>query len=423
MQRVSVIAAVAGSAVCMGAASAGGPDQDRAYAAELRADAAAKSSALEADSLGTMAEGDSKVVLGGFTQFRYYLNFRDDPTGPNAGGGHDSGFTNGFEATRTRLQATGHVMSKDFTYKVEGQFSGDDGSFALLDAFAAWSFEGSGTVIIGQFLNPLWREAALSPRGELGADFSVVTGVYGPGYTQGVAYNYRSDAINVLVAFDDGFRAGNTPYTTPAGFGAPGEADWGLTGRFEYKGGGDWNHFDDFSGWRGQDTGWLLGLGAHWQHDGNTASTGTSPQGQVAEVALDGQIEGNGWNAYACILWAHFDPDSSGQSIDDFAAILQGGYMFTDNMEGFIGWNAVFPDDDWGSGVSEDFHTLTGGMNFYPFANSSAVKFTTDLQWFFNKTTETAPVQALASTTNPIGLQSSSEDNQVALRFQLQVSF
>jgi len=313
-------------------------------------------------------------------------------------------------------------MSKDFTFKVEGDF-GSDGSFSLLDAYAAWSFEGGHTVIMGQFLDPLWREWGLSPKGELAADFSVVTAVYNPGYTQGVAYNYRSDQWNMIVAFDDGFRSGNTPYTTPGTIGAPGEADFGLTGRFEFKGGGDWKLFDDFSGWRGQETAWLLGLGGHFEKDGNTASSGTSTQGQVSEVALDAQVEGNGWNAYGCVLWVHVDPDAGSSNIDDFAAILQAGYMFTDNMEGFIGWNGIFPDEDYGAGLDKDFHTALVGMNFYPFAKSSAVKFTTDLQWFFQKTTESAPVQGLATGANTVGLRPSSEDNQVALRFQLQVAF
>lgn len=418
MSQTRVLVLLAGAAISA-TALAGNPDQDRAYAAELKADALNKSSALESSGLG-MADGDSKVVLGGFTQFRYYLNFRDDPG--DTGLPHDSGFTNGFEATRTRLQATGNVMSKDFTFKVEGEFDAS-GSFGLLDAYAAWSFDYGATVIMGQFLDPLWREWSNSPKGELGADFSTVTAVYNPGYTQGVAYNYRNDQFNVIVAVDDGFRSGNTPYTTPSGLGAPGEADIGLTGRFEFKGAGDWKLFDDFSGWRGQETAWLLGLGAHWEKDGNTASTGVSPQGQVAEVALDGQVEGNGWNAYGCILWAHIDPDSGASAIDDFAAILQGGYMFTDNIEGFAGYNGIFPDEDWGAGVDSDFHTIMGGLNFYPFAKSSAVKFTTDIQWFISKTTETAPVQALATGGNTIGLRPSAEDNQFALRFQLQVTF
>ena len=423
MSQTRVLVLIAGAALSA-TALAGNPDTDRAYAAELKADALNKSSALESNSLGTLAEGDSKVILGGFTQFRYYLNFREDPG--DGGAFHDSGFTNGFEATRTRLQATGNVMSKDFTFKVEGQF-GSTGEFSLLDAFARWAFDNGNSVIIGQFQNPLWREWSLSPKGELAADFSVVTAVYNPGYTQGVAWNYRADAWNVIVSANDGLNSGNTPYTTPGAVIPPGgttsgEADAAVSGRFEFKGGGDWKLFDDFSGWRGQETAWLVGLGGSWQKDGNTASSGSSWQGQQIRLALDGQVEGNGWNVYAMALWARTDPDSGSASIDDFAGVIQGGYMFTDNMEGFVGWNGIFCDKDWGAGQDKDFHTALVGMNFYPFAKSSAVKFTTDLQWFFQKTTESAPVQAITGS-NTVGLQSSGEDNQVAIRLQLQVTF
>jgi hypothetical protein len=425
MSQTRVLVLLAGAAISA-TALAGNPDQDRAYAAELKADALNKSSALESNGIGSLAEGDSKVNLGGFTQFRYYMNFRDDP---GNGSPHDSGFTNGFEAPRTRLQATGNVLSKDFTFKVEGQF-GSTGEFSLLDAFARWAFDGGHAVVIGQFQNPLWREWALSPKGVLGADYSVVTAVYNPGYTQGVAWNYRADAWNVLVSANDGIQSGNTPYTTPAaqlggpggtGVGGLGESDIGVSARLEFKGGGDWKLFDDFSGWRGQETAWLVGLGGAWQKDGNTASTGTSFQGQQARFAVDGQIEGNGWNIYALALWARTDPDSGNASIDDFAGVLQGGYMFTDNIEAFVGWNGIFADKDWGVNADQDFHTALVGMNFYPFAKSSAVKFTVDGQWFFNKTTESAPVNSAINGVT--GLRASGEDNQVALRFQLQVAF
>ncbi len=410
MRRTGVLAAVAGSSLAA-AAWAGSPDQDRAYAAELKADSLNKSSALDS----TAAEGDTKVVLGGFTQFRYTMNFRDQPDVP--GLPHQSGFTNGFEAERTRLQATGNVMSKDFTFKVEGQFD-SSGDFQLLDAFAGWSYGNGMTAIFGQFQNPLWREWALSPHGELGADYSVATGVFNPGYSQGVAWNYKVDAWNVLVAIDDGFRAGNTPY-----FGSN-EADIGLTGRFEFKGGGDWKQFDDFSGWRGEDTAWLVGFGGHWQHNGDTSANVVVAQTQIVECALDAQFEGNGWNAYGGIIWQHVDPDTGGgSSTDDFGVVLQGGYFFTENVEGFVGWNGIFVDDSYGPGLDNSFNTAMLGVNFYPFAKSSAIKFTTDLQWFFDPTTTNGQVAPYAASNNTVGLLPSTEDNQVAVRFQLQVTF
>jgi len=412
MSQTRVLVLIAGAAISA-TAWAGNPDQDKAYAAELKADAQARASGLGSSNGLSLAEGDSKVVLGGFTQFRYYLNFRDDP---GDGLPHQSGFTNGFEATRTRLQATGNVLSKDFTFKVEGEFTADGGSFTLLDAFARWGFDNGMGVIIGQWQNPLWREWALSPKGELGADMSVVSGVFNPGYTQGVAFNWRGDAWNVIVAADDGFRSGNTSYTSA------GEADMGVTGRFEFKGGGDWKVFDDFSGWRGQDTAWLVGAGLHWQHNGDTNNFTTVQQGQIMEGAIDFQIEGNGWNGYAGVIWARQDPDSGGQAIDDFGVVLQGGIFVSDNVELFAGYNGIFPDDDYGAGLDSNFSTIMGGVNFYPFAKSSAVKFTADLQWFLDKQSETGTIAA-AGVPAFTGLLPDSSDNQVALRFQLQVTF
>jgi len=426
MSQTRVLVLLAGAAISA-TALADNPDQDRAYAAELKADALNKSSALESSGLGTLAEGDSKVVLGGFTQFRYTMNFREDPP-PNADGSHASGFTNGFDAPTTRLQATGNVLSKDFTFKVEGNFS-NTGEFSLLDAFARWAFDSGNAVVIGQYQNPLWREWSLSPKGALAADVSVVTAVYNPGYTQGIGWNYRNDQFNMLLAFNDGLNAGNTPYTSPsnnvlANPSGTNEATAALSGRFEFKGAGDWKLFDDFSGWRGQETAWLIGLGVHAENDGNSSSTSTQFQGQQYRAALDAQVEGNGWNAYGMILWAGTSPgDGGGNNTSDWAAVIQGGYMFTDNVEGFIGWNGIFLDSDYGQGNDDNFNTAIFGANFYPFAKSSAVKFTTDLQWFWNAVDGSAPVRNLANSNNNVGILPSGDDNQFALRFQLQVTF
>ena len=425
MSQTRVLVSLAGAAISA-TTWAGTPDQDRAYAAELKADSLNKSSALESNSGLTAADGDSKVVLGGFTQFRYTMNFRDDPS--TGGLPHQSGFTNGFDAPTTRLQATGNVMSKDFTFKVEGNFN-QSGEFSLLDAFSRWAFDNGSSVIIGQFQNPLWREWSMYPKGSLAADVSVVTAVFNPGYTQGVAYNFRNDQWNFLIAADDGLQSGNTPYTTGSTDlstfqGGSNEANIGVSTRIEFKGGGDWKLFDDFSGWRGQETAWLIGLGGHWENDGNTNANTVQYQGQQFLLSLDAQVEGNGWNVYGGVIWSGNSPgNGGGDSVNNFGFIVQGGYMFTDNVEGFIGWNGIALDSAYGQNNDNNFNTGLVGLNFYPFAKSSAVKFTTDLQWFWNAVNDNAATAALAQTNNNVGLLPSSEDNQVAIRFQLQVSF
>lgn len=402
MSTTRVLVLLAGAAVTS-TAFAGEPVDTRAYNAELMADAAGRTSALAAEG------ANSSVTVGGFFQFRYNLNFRDDPS---AAGFHDSGFTNGFENTRTRLWATGNVGNKDLTYKVEGQFSADGGSFNLLDAYAKYRFDNGGSVFMGQFQNNLWREWSNSPFGQLAADYSVTTDVFNPGYTQGVGYEMRQDSFGGWIAFDDGYRSGNTSYQST------GEADWGLTGRVEFKGGGDWNMFNDFSGWRGGPNAWLVGVGAHYQQNGNTASSGSVDQGRLFEAAVDAMFKGNGWNAYGAFIYALQDPDQ-GESVNDFGLVLQGGVFVNDNVELFGRYDGIFPDGDRSG--DDAFHTITAGANWYLFQKSRAARFTADVQYFLEKTS--ANDLAAGAADGITGLRPSSEENEFGFRFQFETTF
>lgn len=424
MSQTRVLVLLAGAAMSIGAgtALAGTPDessdQSRAYAAELKADAALRSSLLG------QAEGDTNVKLGGFGQFRYTMNFRDDP--PSTPAFHDSGFTNGFEAERTRLQATGNIGSKDMTFKVEGNFD-SSGDFSLLDAYAMYNFGDGNSILAGQWQMPLWREWSLSPKGQLAADYSVMTEVFNPGYTQGIGYQHRGDSFGILASFNDGVRSGNTPYTsgstvsgTGTGLNTTGEADWALTARAEFKGGGAWEQFDEFTSWRGNPTMWLIGGAAHWQSQGNTASNISVSQQDIFGFAIDAMLKGNGWNGYGAVVMSITDPPT-GDSQNDFGGVLQGGVFVSDTVELFARYDGVFPDGD----RAEDniFQTICFGANAYPFAKSNAVKFTADVSWFLNETTENEMVEPVAESINPVGLLPSNQSDQFAVRLQFQWIF
>lgn len=415
MSQTRVLVLLAGAAMSIGAgtALAGTPDQtndtDRAYAAELKADAALRSSLLGA------ADGDSSVKLGGFGQFRYIMNFRKSPPEAVDETFHDSGFTNGYEATRTRLQATGNVGSKDFTFKVEGEFASEGGSFTLLDAFGAYAYGNGGTFMVGQFQLPLFKDWSLSPKGQLAADMSVVTAILNPGYTQGVAYQHRTDAFGLLISLNDGGRTSNTTFDSTS------EADWAATVRGDFKSGGGWEQFDEFTSWRGNPMMWDIGVGLHAQSMGNTAAVASVSQGNFYMLAVDGMVKGNGWNAYGAAVVQDTDP-STGQSLMDFGLIGQAGVFVNDNVELFGRWDFIKGDTDRANHSA--FNTLTAGVNVYPFTKSSAVKFTGDLAWFVNRPSNNDLVNGLANTSgNVIGLRPDGEKNQVALRFQLQWIF
>lgn len=417
MSQTRVLVLLAGAAMSIGAGTAlAGTqdptnDTDRAYAAELKADAALRSSLL-----GT-ADGDSSVKLGGFGQFRYNMNFRKDPG--DGGAFHDSGFTNGFEATRTRLQATGNIGSKDVTFKIEGEWDAS-GSFSLLDGYGVYNFGNGSSILAGQFQLGLWKDWSLSPKGQLAADFSVVTAVMNPGYTQGIAYQYRADAFGIMISGNDGVRSGNTPYAAAGGGGAPAEADFAVSVRAEFKGGGAWDQFDEFTSWRGNPTMWLVGVSGHYENVGNTAADAQVDQGRFYEAALDGMFKGNGWNAYGAVIMNDTDP-AVGNALVNFGVIAQAGVFVSENVEIFGRWDYMKPDKDLVNHTA--FNTLCAGANYYVFPKSNAVKLTGDLSWFNTAPVDNSPVDAVANSNNTVGLRPSAEKNQIALRFQFQWMF
>src|SRR5690606_28360651 len=104
---------IAGAALSLGGQvwAQSAADDQRAYAAELFADAAGRTSQL--------AQGDQNfsVDVHGYFQFRYNWNRRDEAPP----GGEDN--TIGFQMARTRLNVSGNVINEDWGYFI--QFGSD----------------------------------------------------------------------------------------------------------------------------------------------------------------------------------------------------------------------------------------------------------------------------------------------------------
>ncbi|MCK6476818.1 MAG: OprO/OprP family phosphate-selective porin, partial [Phycisphaerales bacterium] len=364
MSRNKFLVMLAGAALGFGATGAlAQSDSERAYSAELSADAVAKTQSFAKANGFTITDGTNKLRVSGFTQFRYNLNWRDDP-GNDGNGDHDSGFANGFELPRTRMILSGNVLDPNLSFKVEGQFSDDsDGSFDLLDAFAAYKYNDEFTVAGGQFQVPLMREWYLSPFGVQGADYGMVTDVFNPGYSQGIWGVYQNDAFKGIFAFDDGGNAANTRYNSVS------EADYGLTARLEGKLSGDWARFNDMSSWKSDNgVATLIGGGIHYQNNGNTAhpGNGPAPQFQYLLYTIDASIEFAGANLYGAFVGQHIDPsdEAGGDSYDDFGVQLAGGFFLAEQDELFGRWDWIIADDDRPT-EDEDVNALTVGWNHY----------------------------------------------------------
>lgn len=426
MNRKTVLVALAGLAMATSAV-AQVSDSNKAYAAELNADAATRTSLLAAGGSGhdgvfhiADGAGNYRLNISGYTQFRYNLNFRDNSTAFK--GNHDSGFTNGFELTRTNMYFSGNVINPNTTFLIQTGFN-SAGEFGLIDAYGKYQFDNGLGLIWGQFRAPVYREVLVAPEKQLASEVSVTGSAFDPGRTQGIALDYRGESFGIIGSFNDGANSANTPYTTAS----PNEADWGLTARLEGKFAGDWSRFDDFTSFRNQDFAAMVGGAFHVQQLGNTATGASVSQLQAMAYnwSLDASLEGNGWNLFGSFLAAHVDPDGAASTSSDYAFVIQGGVFVTDSLELFGRWDAIFPDSDGlgrSSATDDAFNTLTVGVNNYFVPESHAAKLTVDLQYFIDKSAKNSIAFGQVGNTNT-SLLASDEDSQFNIRFQMQLMF
>jgi hypothetical protein len=400
-------------------------DQSRAELANMKADAANRTSLLAAgaeaghDEKGFyMADGENfRLNVGGQIQFRYNMNFRDE----DSTAGADDEFTHGFQTRRTKLEFWGNVINPNLHYKVVGAFDRDDsGSFNLEDAWVAYDFNENLTMTWGQFKAPFMREELVSSKYQLAADRSTMNEVFNQDRSQGIQLEWHNDNFRILGAFTDGFYTDNTDFTSGM------EADFALTGRIEYNTTGDWARYKDFTSWRSADKiGLIFGGAGHWQSEGDTGGTGPLASGGDAEYwALTGDIgvEGKGWNLFGSVVWSNVDIDG-GVDADNWAFNIQGGVFITNKDELFARWDMIFPDDDLTSTDDDDFTTITFGWNHYFVEESHAAKFTLDLLWYLEATGDFGGSTFADTASTGINLLESDDDDQWGIRAQFQLLF
>lgn len=404
------------------AASAQSLDLDRAYSAELNADAAARTSQLQGGTAGndgffyiSDGSGNYRLNMSGLIQFRYSADFRDDQAA-NGNGGTDDDTTIGFSVPRLQLRWHGNIVNPNWKFMIQGEFA-EDGSLTLQKGYGQYDFEGwdGGFVRFGQFKLPILAEELIDPEFQLAAERSLTNEYFSQQYSQGIMLGYRSDAFAVHAAFSDGVGSGLTSYN------AANEADWALTARLDVKFEGDWERFDDFTSWRGDDLAVRVGGAIHWESMGDTNPSLSSSMDYLV-YTVDAAVEGNGWNLYAAFIGNNTDV-GAGSDTSDFGAIVQGGIFVSDQCEIFGRWDAIFLDsDNVPANADDDLHFLTFGANYYIVPQSHAAKITVDAVWSLNETSATLGGSTLPDSrlTQILG---DGNDGEVLIRGQISMGF
>ncbi|MCB9837849.1 MAG: hypothetical protein H6813_00785 [Phycisphaeraceae bacterium] len=406
--RMLAIAALVTAAGGTSAIAAPTTDADgvRALVAEMIADAESRSSLLQSGGTAghnghfflSSADGNFTLNFSGQSQTRYTLNFNDDNAVDD--------FTPGFNQPRTALRFDGQIYG-EFGYAIQGMFNRAGGGFTLEDAYIHTDLGDGLTLLFGQLRMPVLWEDMLSETHSLAADQSVVNAVFGQGRSQGIWLHQSNEDWRWWAGFSDGLNSANSD------FGAS-PADWALTGRLEFKADGDWSQFDQFTSASGSAYAAKLGLAAHWQQSPDAP---LANQTDVFAYSIDGQAEGDGWNAYVAFVGLHTAPDV-GTDTDDFGIVAQGGIFVSDDWEVFGRWDLVSPDSNRAG--NDDFNTITVGANYY--IHGQAAKFTVDLQWFLNDSAGNDLVNGIAAS-NSLGLTPSAENDEIAIRAQFQLLF
>jgi hypothetical protein len=372
------------------------PDQSGPYTAALLADAAGRTGLQPPDKTAFT------LNVHGYMQARYLLNSRDEaPDG-------DEELTSGFQMRRTRITVDGSLDER-WGYKVQGNFSSSSGQFVMTDSYGTFKADDNWTITFGQFKLPFSREELVGATTQLAVDRSIVNTIFTMNRSQGVQAAYQTGDWRVAGAFSDGGNTANMDFT------APGEADYALTARAEWKWTGDWKQFKDFTSFREGAEGGLLGAAAHWQSGGETG--GPTADLDTFSATVDVSYENNGWNLFGAGFYR--STDAAGAELADLGILAQGGYFFSDNTELFARYDVAIPDDERASDA-DPFNTLTIGVNHYFIPSSHAAKFTADVVWFLDSPSETG---GLVVPSTGVGLLPDSGDSQAALRLQMQIVF
>ena len=343
------------------------------------------------------AKGHEALEIYGSMQIRYTLADRDAPAG-------EDDLVTGFELARTRLGVRGSVAS-GVKYELLGGFREETGEFELLDAWAGLKMNADSTLVVGQFKLPFMREELIASTNLLAADRSVMHSVFTVGHSQGVMATVHKDRYRLFAAFSDGERTATHEQELVA------DADYALTGRFEYRFYGDWDQAESMGSFRGANRAAFLGLAAHYQDGGETAG---STDRSVVSLTGDVTFVWSGVSVMLAGVYRGEDP-ATGPSTDDFGILAQASSFIDDHNQLFARYDVVLPDSSRTD--DETVQAITLGWSHYFIRSSHAAKLTIDGQYTLgDQSMSIVPADTTASIVE-------SEGDQFALRAQMQIAF
>lgn len=267
----------------------------------------------------------------------------------------------GFEVRRLKLSWSGTIFDPSWEYEVKVGTSSTGG--IILDyAYFQKSFENDLAIKTGQFKLPFLLEETASSARQLAVDRSYVNELYNQDFSKIVQGSWAGDTVRVWGAYSDGFASRNTTWNNTTAT----TSQNCLTGRVEWKALGDWKQFGDMTSFKGSGNALLFGAAVNWQANKYGAKI------DRFSWTIDGSWKSDGWNVFAYVTGNHLDP-ATGSSADQFGAVIQGGYFFTDRWE-------VFARYEW-----SDLDGLSPVGAALPSASDLVSLATVGVNWYIDK--------------------------------------
>lgn len=339
-------------------------------------------------------DGAFSLNIGAYTQARYDLNWRDTPT-------DEDNVEEDFYFNITSLFFIGQ-LTRRFDYHLRMNYD-DEGESDLQIAYLQYNINDQWTLRAGQQFVAISREDWMFPQDLLTTDFSANDETFAYGAPVAIQAHYEGAQQRFWAALSDAAIGGNVQLDNLP--------DTTLTGRWENQiSGRDWSIWDDIIGRRGRSKGILLGLAGVLQPGENESGTGKS-----AQLNVDLSFNGDGYQAMLAASLTRLEPRYF-DSFINYGILLQGGYFFTTHLQAYTQFDLVSPGDQ--PGELETFHSITAGVNYFPFPWRNRWKFSLELAHMSDIINKT-----IVEPSRSLGWQPSDEKGQTYLRLQAQFGF
>ncbi len=258
------------------------------------------------------ADGNWSLRVGGFTQFRWEFNQRENPP---SGQNEDNW---GFVTARSKLTFSGGMIDPTWMWRMQLSVGSTDSTLVTDDVWVQKELAAGVFLRVGQQRFPWLREDEISESSTLFVERSALNWFFRQNRSDGMRLEVQQDAWRVFVGYSNGMLVsgeGSPQLTTPSPIVTGGvtngiapnnvsNTDYCFSGRAEWKLGGRWEQFDDMSSYHGEDGGAVLGIAAMGQQNRPNSPANGGGDANSYGVTADANIDlGSGaslfaWGAY-----------------------------------------------------------------------------------------------------------------------------